>query len=219
MRTISDENAWLRMLRLSSELDDAIFRVLDTNGYRVFDESKRIESSFQACSVSLEHARGLRTLMAEDLPTSAIALMRLQFEALTRCVWLLYAASDAEVGKLTAPLSTTTEKAANKLPMLAEMLTAIDGRAPPPASQMLNQFKDITAAALNSFVHGGIHAIQRHSKGYPVPLLIQVIRNSNGLLSMTGMMFATLAGDQELMRKMNQIQTPFRDCLPELLAR
>lgn len=33
--------------------------------------------------------------MAEDLHTSAIALMRLQFEAMTRSVWLLYAASAA----------------------------------------------------------------------------------------------------------------------------
>lgn len=155
--------------------------------------------------------------MAEDLPTSAIAVMRLQFEALTRSVWILYAASDAAVEKLTAPLTRTNEKAANKLPMLAEMLTALDGKAPPAALQMLNQFKDITSAALNSFVHGGIHAINRHSEGYPVTLLIQVLRNSNGLLTMTGMMFATLAGDQELMRKMSQIQTPFRECLPDLL--
>lgn len=218
MQPIPDEDTWRRMLRLSEELDDAICRIVGSDGYRTFDVSSRITASFQACSVSLEHARGLRTLMAEDMPTSAIALMRLQFEALTRSVWLLYAAPDAAVEKLTAPLSPSNEKAANKLPMLAEMLAAIDGKAPPPALQMLNQFKEITAAALNSFVHGGIHAIKRHSEGYPVPLLIQVLRNSNGLLTITGMMFATLAGDQELMRKMSQIQAPFRECLPELLA-
>lgn len=107
MQPIPDENTWRRMLRLSEELDDAICRVIGSDGYRTFDMSSRITASFQACSVSLEHARGLRTLMAEDLPTSAIALMRLQFEALTRSVWLLYAASDAAVEKLTAPLSPT----------------------------------------------------------------------------------------------------------------
>lgn len=95
MQPIPDENTWRRMLRLSEELDDAICRIIGSDGYRTFDMSSRITASFQACLVSLEHARGLRTLMAEDLPTSAIALMRLQFEALTRSVWLLYAARSA----------------------------------------------------------------------------------------------------------------------------
>lgn len=49
------------------------------------------------CSVALEHGMSLRALMAMGLPTSAVGLMRLQFEALTRAMWLQYAASDLAI--------------------------------------------------------------------------------------------------------------------------
>jgi len=37
---------------------------------------------------------------ASTLPTSAVSFMRLQFDALTRSMWLIYAASDAAVETL-----------------------------------------------------------------------------------------------------------------------
>lgn len=103
------------------------------------------------------------------------------------------------------PLTPATEKAANKLPMLAEMLAAIDGKAPTAATQMLTQFKDVTAGALNSFVHGGIHPLHRQPGGYPLPLLIQVVRTSKGLFTMSGMMFAILSGNADLAKRMSGI--------------
>ena len=48
-------------------------------------------------------------------------------------------------------------------------------------------------------------------------LMIQVIRSSNGLLTMTGMMLAILSGDLEIAKRMSRIQSAFADCLPELL--
>ncbi len=205
------------LLCRSSDLDDAIMNILDPESYQVFDASKRITASFLACSVSFEHGRSLRVLIHEDFPTSAISLMRLQYEALLRAVWLLYAAPDSSVEKLQTKLTSDTEKAANKLPMLSEMLKAIEGKAPSAAVQMLTHFKDVSAGALNSFVHGGIHPLQRVSDGYPLPLLIGVIRNSNGLLTMSGMMFAILSGNSVLAKRMGGIQMAFKDCLPELL--
>lgn len=205
------------ILQRSEALDQAIVDLLRPETYRTFDESKRISASFDACGLSLEHARGLRTLMAAGLPTQAISLMRMQHEALTRSVWLLYAASDGAVEKLQMSLSSAAENAANKLPMLSEMLRAIDGKAPPVATQMLTQFKDVAGGALNSFVHGGIHALHRQREGYPLPLLVQVVQSSNGLLTISGLMFATLSGNANLLKQMSGIQPAFMDCLPELL--
>ena len=158
-----------------------------------------------------------QALIHEGLPTAAISLMRLQYEALTRSVWLLYAAPDSAVEKLQTTLTSIKEKVANKLPMLTEMLGAIEGKAPPAATQMLTQFKDVSVGALNSFVHTGIHPLQRQSEGYPLQLLIQVVRNSNGVLTMSGMMFAILSGDSALAKRMGGIQQDFIDCLPDLL--
>jgi len=206
-----------KFLERSEALDEALMDLLGSDAYRLFNDSPRITTSFAACSVSLDHARGLRTLIHEGLPTPAISLTRLQHEALTRSVWLLYAASDSDVDKLKSPLTLESEKAANKLPMLAAMLTAIDGKAPPAATQTLTHFKDVSTAALNSYVHGGIHVLRRQSEGYPLHLLIQVLRNSNGLLTMSGMMFAILSGDPVMAKLMSQIQPAFADCLPEPL--
>ena len=217
MPTHADITTLDEILQRSDALDEAVIGLLEPETYQTSDGSNRTSASFAACSVSLEHARSLRTLIREGFPTSAISLMRLQYEALTRSVWLLYAASDTAVEKLQMPLTSPAEKAVNKLPMVADMLTAIDGKAPAAATQMLTQFKDVTAGALNSFVHGGIHPLHRQAEGYPLPLLIQVVRASNGLFTMSGMMFAILSGNTDLAKRMSGIQPAFMDCLPELL--
>lgn len=157
-------------------------------------------------------------LMGAGLPTPATGLMRLQYEALTRSIWLFYAATDIEVEKLTTPLKAEAEKAANKTPMLAGMLAAIDGKAPAAATLMLKEFKDVMAGALNSYVHGGIHALRRQSEGYPESLLIQVVTSSNALLTMSAMMLAILSGDAAMAKKMSKIQPTFADCLPDLIT-
>lgn len=48
-------------------------------------------------------------------------------------------------------------------------------------------------------------------------LALQVLRNSNGLTTMTGMTMAILTGDEAISRTMSNIQPAFADCLPDLL--
>jgi hypothetical protein len=206
------------LLQRSSMLDTTLLDILGADAYQTADDAPRILASASACSASWDHSRGLRTLLGVNLPTPAVGLMRLQFEALTRGVWLFYAATDNEVDKLTAALTLDAEKAANKSPMLAGMLAAIDGKAPAAATLMLKQFKDVMASALNSYVHGGIHAIRRHSEGYPESLLMQVAISSNGLLTMSAMMLAILSGDATVSKKMSKVQPMFTDCLPGLIT-
>lgn len=45
------------------------------------------------CSVSFEHAESAKILLASGNFTSALGLVRLQYEALVRALWLRYAAS------------------------------------------------------------------------------------------------------------------------------
>jgi hypothetical protein len=52
-----------------------------------------------------------------------------------------------------------------------------------------NQWK-----AMNSFVHGGIHPLQR-SDGFPVQLAAQVVRNSNGIAHIACRLLIRLATD------------------------
>lgn len=204
-----------RALHRADQLDEALMLAIGSADYRPFDGSDRIKASVSAASVSLEHGRAIRVLIGDGLPTAALSLLRLQHEALTRAVWLLYAADDLAISKLSAPLSKETEVAAGKLPMMADMLKHLAGK-PAAATPLLGllAFKDNNAAALNSFVHGGIHALQRHAQGFPLPLVLQGLRNCNGLMLMTGMMLAVLAGRQPLVGRVGRLQKEFAEDLP-----
>lgn len=206
------------MLQRSGALHERLDALLGDAG---FDGSPRGEATLGMCLVAMEHAIAMRALMALRLPTSAVSLMRLQFEALTRAMWLLYAASDAAIDKLMAPLTLASEQAAKNLPGASEMIEQIGKRigqgVPPAAQQMLSHFKDVSWHAMNSFVHGGIHPLRRSADGFPVDLALQVLRNSNGLTTITGMTMAVLTGDEAVAKPISKIQPAFADCLPDLL--
>lgn len=155
--------------------------------------------------------------MDTGLFVSAVSLMRPQFESLTRAAWVVWGAADAEITRLQAPLTLMTEKEARKLTGLSEMLAKLEGRAPAGLVQMLNVFKGTSLSALNSFVHGGIHVVNRHEVGYPDRLVGQIVRNSNGLVTMAGMLLALYGGDSDARTRVSKIHLQFSDCLPPLL--
>lgn len=205
-------------LARSDELDAALMRAIDAAHFRAYDDSARIIASVSAARVALEHGRALRVLVADGLPTAALSLMRLQHEALTRALWLLYAADDTAIAKLAAPLTKEAEAAAGKLPMMADMLKQLATK-PAAAKALIGllAFKDNNAAVLNSYVHGGIHALQRQAQGYPVPLIVGALRNCNGLMVMTTMMLAVLTGRQPLVHAVSLLQATFAEDLPPVL--
>ena len=167
--------------------------------------------------MSLEHALILRMLLRCACYTSAFSLLRLQYEALTRAVWLMYAATDLEVEQLTAPFSLQAETSARKMPMFSKMLEEVKPKAPPHASTLLSQFKNVNWHAKNSYVHGGIHPLRRHAEGYPPQLVSGVIRNSNGLNMMTLLTGKVIDGDPEGSVIVKAIWEKYQAFLPDLI--
>lgn len=212
-----------QILRRSEELDDTIVKMLDPDSYPVYGPDRlRMGSSVTAASLSLEHARALRLLVASGFVSSAVPTMRMQFESTTRSAWLLFAATDAQVALAGAPLTAETEEAARNLPMATDMIKALGkASAAVPAANapavMLGQFNRMQRNALNSYVHGGIHALRRHEEGYPVQLVRQLVECSNGLVTIGAMMLAILSGDTVLMRRMNRVHEGFEDCITPML--
>lgn len=199
-------------LTRSLDLENAFIGFLSINDR---NNDKRLKASKILCTIVFEHSESVKILISTGNLTSATGLVRLQYEALVRAMWLLYAAPDIAVDKLMAELTNESAQKANKLPMLSEMLTKLDGKAPTEAMDALNEFKEYSWKALSSYVHGGIHAISRHSKGYPVEQLIQLLKISNGLLIMAGMLLIILSGDPNHKGKIPSIQIQFKDCLPD----
>jgi hypothetical protein len=176
--------------------------------------SMRHEVGMAACGLAFEHGLSLRLLIRAQCYTSALTMMRLQYEALTRAIWLVYAATDKQVETISAPLTAEAERKAKNLPMLSQMLDQIAERAPAQAARMLMNFKDVNYHAVNSFVHSGIHPLRRHAQGYPATLIQSAIQNSNGLNLMTLQTGVILTGDTRLAGTLSAMQEKHREVLP-----
>jgi hypothetical protein len=182
----------------------------------IYDDTPRIVGSRILCGVAMEHAESTKILISTGNFTSAIGLLRLQYEALVRAMWVLYVASEIAAKKVAQGLTVENAKKSEKIPMLSEMLTKLNGKAPSEAVQMLLEFKEYSWKPLSSYVHGGAHATHWHKNGYPVSLLEQVLKASNGVSTMVAMLLVILSGDIEQRGKLTKLQMQYSDCLPEL---
>ncbi|MEI7771430.1 MAG: hypothetical protein WCI67_15675 [Chloroflexales bacterium] len=98
--------------------------------------------------------------------------------------------------------------------MLSEMLTHLEGKCPKILTDQLLEFKEYSWKPLSSYVHGGLHAIHRHTKGYPLELLIQTVKTSNGVLFMSGTLMAILSGDLRQQSIIEKFYNDYADCMP-----
>lgn len=183
-----------------------------------FDNSERFLVSHVACSMSMEHWDATLSLLKNGLLPSAVTVHRAQFEALLRSVWVLYAASDGNLSKLSAVLNNETEQNAKNMPSTADMMVAVGKKGPLQAFDTLNRFKDNSWKALNSYAHAGIHPIRRHAEGYPIQLLESIVSNSNGLAIVSAMQIAVLSGVQPLQREILDLASHYADCMPPPLC-
>ena len=131
----------------------------------------------------------------------------------------MYAATDAQVEKLLQPLGPESEQAAKNLPGAPEMLSRLEKQldATPGLVGVVVPLRQIYTAAwraMNSFVHGGIHPMKRTECGFPAPLAVQIIRNSNGIMHMSFRLLARLGPSAEIARAVDQAYLDFQDCLP-----
>ena len=176
----------------------------------------RFITAFQSGLLSLEHAVSALILFEQGLFSSAIALTRPQFESLVRGVWLLHAASENWVTKLSEPLTMESAKRANEGEGLAEMLKQLEANPDAPAGivAQLREFKEVAWKAMSSYTHGGLHPLSRTMSGYPAQLIYDVIRNANAVVALTAQLLAILSGNPENMAPVRQMHTDFMDILP-----
>jgi len=82
------------LLNRSALLRQAMLSVVD---FPLAEESPRLQASLDAALLSVEHGESLRVRMEVQLGSSAAAMLRCQFEAFVRAVWLLSRASEDQV--------------------------------------------------------------------------------------------------------------------------
>jgi hypothetical protein len=179
-------------------------------------DSARIRAVLTITSLGFEHARSLKYLVAARLLTSSAALLRIQYESLVRAIWVFHCATDADAELIISELTQESAKRADKIPMLSKMLEEIERDAPQVPVAQLKEFKHYSWRPLSSFVHGGIHAVNRHSRGFPLELVCMQVRHSNGLLGLAGSLLLVIAGIPPERQIMATLYKEFEACFPPL---
>lgn len=174
----------------------------------------------RAAHLALEHGVAVRILFGAGASNAACALLRSQYEAALRGAWALYAASNEKVDKLNRPLDLDSEQAAKNLDGPERMLDALKARAGFNQQLLglvipLVEIRETQWKAMNSFVHGGIHPLQR-TEGFPMQLAVQVVRNSNGISHIACRLVMRLAIqlDTTLAAQTERAYVGFEDCVP-----
>ena len=61
-------------------------------------------------------------------------------------------------------------------------------------------------------MHGGLHAIDRHAKGYPIQILEEALKASNGVNGLIAVFASILAGQPQLTKDVYKSFVKFSDC-------
>lgn len=212
-----------RKLVTADELDHLLERTTDFHSAVMVHlnelapyENQRYVVAFQSGLLAVEHATSALLLNLEGFHTSACALMRPQFEAHLRGVWLMYAAKENWVDKLSEPLTEDSAKRSNKIPMPAAMFEELRQcpEAPQPVVQQLEEYSEVTWRALSSYNHGGLHPLSRVASGFPAQLVYDLQRNSNAMLALSAQLLSILTGTPSAMDPVRRFHVEFADCLP-----
>ncbi|NOT66971.1 MAG: hypothetical protein HOP04_01360 [Methylophilaceae bacterium] len=178
------------------------------------DRSIRSVLTKSLSGISLEHSNSIMLLMTANNYTTAVSLLRLQYEAVARAMWTHLAAKDSFLAKYAAPTDIT--KLPPDFPTITEMIEQISKGQVKGPGEMLSSFKEATWSGMNSYVHNGFLPIERFLNGYPEALLIQIVQGSNALNIMVAMVLARMSGDYSLVSLVKQLQIDYKDSLPTL---
>jgi hypothetical protein len=165
---------------------------------------------------TLEHGISIVLLVEANQLASASVLLRAQFEALVRALWLHFAADDAWIEKYFAALQADPSKDPGNSLSMDKMLQHLAAKAPRGIASKLQPLKDAAWGPLNSYVHSGIHPIVHQHAGVSVEFALATQRNANGLTGMAAMLAAEAFGDQRQVLSVLDAQYAHLDCLPPI---
>ena len=117
----------VRLFDRSDALHEAAGQVLAQTGP---PPDRRAFLAISVAIVSLEHWGAQRILLREDLNVSGFAMVRLQFEATIRAVWILECAKDDWLERFSAPVPDGQLEEPVLGPPVEAMLSAIAKKAP-----------------------------------------------------------------------------------------
>ena len=147
--------------------------------------------------MALEHQKSIVLLTANSLFGSAAALVRLEFEAYVRGVWLLYCASEVEIEKFKK------DKLNKKFWELIDAIEKLEAFN----VGTLSHVKETSLKAMNSFTHSGLYQIVRRNTAneirpnYTDEELVDALETANSFGILTAIAISDMAQNEQLAQK------------------
>lgn len=204
-----DAGRLAELLAISEALDDDVGKLLG----KCQPRSRRGIIAMALCSTAYEHALSQRLLLDARLTGTALALCRLQFEAVVRAVWTAQSATDEWLQKFATPVEGPEHKEPASQVSIAIMLKHIDQQVPHVAAEFSRLLS--TIKAMHSFVHSGSQAVAHAlMSSYPSKNLMAVVWNRNLLQWYTANAAVIAAQDQGLVPRMRLLREKHGKCMP-----
>lgn len=180
------------LLTASETLDDDLGKLLRKCRAR----SKRGVIALALCNTAFELALSQRRLLEVGLTDTALALCRLQFEAVVRATWLRSARMMNGLRSSPPVEGEGHQEPASRFP-IATMLKHFDQQAPHVADEFSRSLG--TIKSMHSFVHSGSQGVAHAlMPSYPAENLTAVAWNRNLLQLYTANAAVIAAQDQGL---------------------
>lgn len=202
------------LLDRSDTFHNALRIVLQGEAERAIPPSARNNAAFSYGHIALEHGSAFQHLLSVDNPTSALALVRLQYEAVLRGSWVFYAAPDKWIDSFGSQPGSNSRKEPAEFPKVYKMLEEL---AVSPAERVLAQslsaLKERAWDALNSYTHGGLRLMVRSLDGFEPELLDWMLRTTNSLSYIAAQLLAHVANEPVRSNQLLATRNTMSDCM------
>lgn len=187
--------------------------ILEALGERV-PANERSRIALALCGIAFSHGHGIAAMLFGN-PTVAMALVRLNYEALVRANWVLFGADEAWVETFAVPVVENNE------PDFPEMGKMLDSLSKCPAclvSIALSKLKQQAWSAMNSYTHGGQRQVARYLGRYDDDMLEEVMRTVNALYWYAARTAFHAGENEEMGRQLLDVYNTFQDCMHARVA-
>jgi len=158
-----------------------------------FVVDRRTAFAVPCFDVAVEHYKSIVLLIANQLPASGLALVRLLFESYIRGIWLHHCASDAEIELFSKDRFDGR---------FGHMLTAVE-QIEQFNTGVLSDLKDCSWRAMNSYTHTGMLQVSQRQiegcvgAGYSDGVLIEAVDFACSIACLVSIAICEIAGDAE----------------------
>ncbi|OTG89403.1 DUF6988 family protein [Acinetobacter sp. ANC 3813] len=192
-------NSEMMLSELNTELNHSIF----------MDGGLRLDLVYECCDLSIEHGQAILQLLETQHDISALALFRVQFEAVVRAYWLLNVATNAQVHEFE--IRSEDELLKNvKTPTASGMISQLENVV--EINHIVGQFKEFkfySLQHLHSIVHTGRNSLIQRKAGVVNGVREVIVKQVNGFIVMAAQILLRHAGKEKYIHYIHQ---KFRQC-------